>query len=66
MKVKYIGCSETQYYYGGGNDPRNILVENNIYEVIKQDIHDWHAYYHLKNIDSKIGFNSVCFEPVKD
>lgn len=62
MKVKYIGCDDAQANFGSGYDPRNLLVQGQVYELATQEVHSWHTLFYLKGIDG--AFNSVCFEEI--
>lgn len=64
-KVKYIGCSEDQIKFGGGNnDPRTILKVDNIYHVLKEEVHAWHTKFILQEFP-EWKFNSVSFIEVE-
>ncbi len=58
--VIYDGCSQEQIDWGSNDDPRNILVEGNVYEIENVDIHSQHTKLTLKGISGR--FNSVCFK----
>lgn len=60
MKVKYIGASDAQVNWGHCDDPRNVLIEGEMYEVEAEDVHTWHTKLSLVGLDGK--FNSVCFD----
>lgn len=64
-KVKYIGASDDQVNWGGGDDPRGVLVEGETYEVVSKDVHSWHTKLSLKGFEEK-KFNSVCFKKVTE
>lgn len=64
MKVKYIGCSNDQYTYGGGSDPRGLLVEGDEYEVEQIYMGAWRTSYSLRGHEG--AFNSVSFEIVAE
>lgn len=59
MKTKYIGCDDAQVAWGSCNDPRGVLEEGELYEVVGKQRHSWHTKYILEGIEGK--FNSVCF-----
>lgn len=59
-KVVYIGSSQEQIDWGSNDDPRNILVEGNVYEIENVDIYSQHTKLTLKEISGR--FNSVCFK----
>jgi len=61
MKVKYIGCTDGQVNWGGNDDPRGLLVEGQVYELERKEVHTWHTKYYLKEFPGK-KFNSVSFE----
>lgn len=65
MIVKYIGATDSQVKWGGNDDPRGILVEGNIYEVIDKEVHSWHTKYTLGGFE-QYQFNSVSFEPITE
>lgn len=60
MKVKYIGATDEQVKWGGNDDPRGLLIEGDIYEVAKEEVHSWHTKLYLTEFPSK-KFNSVSF-----
>lgn len=64
MKVKYIGASDPQVNWGDCDDPRNVLIEGEVYEVKEEDVHTWHTKFSLVGIDGK--FNSVCFDRLEE
>ena len=64
MKVKYLGASDTQILFGKAvDDPRDVLIEGEIYEVERRDIYAWHTVIRLKGIEGN--FNSVYFEEMQ-
>jgi hypothetical protein len=63
-KVKYTGACNDQIY-AGMDDPRSVLTEGDVYEVIKTDVHSWHEELTLAGFET-MRFNSVCFEEVKE
>jgi hypothetical protein len=64
MKVRYIGASQAQVTFGNADDPRDVLIEGEVYEVKKTEVHTWHTRLHLKGIEGS--FNSVCFEELDE
>ena len=72
MKVKFNGASDTdtQANFGGGKDPREYLEVDEIYDVVKEEVHSWRTLYHIwASISDKdkmrlTPFNSVCFTKV--
>ena len=60
MKVRYIGASDAQAQWGGCDDPRDVLVEGEVYEVDKKEIYAWNTKILLVGVEGR--FNSVCFE----
>ena len=62
MRAKYIGCSEDQAKISNCSDPRKALTIGTVYEVEREEVHSWHTQLYLKGIESKTGYNSVCFE----
>lgn len=63
MKVKFVECSDEQASFCGGEDPREHLKINEIYELENVEVHSWHTRYFIKGFDG-MWFNSVCFEEV--
>lgn len=63
MKVVFVSCSVDQLREGGFDDPNDVLVAGNVYEVVEEDVGHWCTSYVLKGLPS-YKFNSVCFEPV--
>lgn len=61
-KVKYVGCSEAQYNYGNGDDPRKILIEGQELIIEAVEVYNWHTRFKFKGVEGK--FNSVCFRKV--
>jgi hypothetical protein len=61
--VIYQGASEAQVIYGGGTDPRDILIEGQEYLVDDCDVHSWKTRLYLDAFPGK-QFNSVFFELV--
>lgn len=59
-RVIYLGTTEDQITWGGNDDPRNVLIEGDIYQIEKVEQHSWHTKLTLRNIPGK--FNSVCFK----
>ena len=64
MKVKYIGASDAQVNWGNCDDPRNVLIEGEVYEVEEEDVRTWHTKLSLVGVDGK--FNSVCFDRLEE
>ena len=64
MKVKYIGASDAQVQWGGCDDPRDVLVEGELYEVDEEEVHTQHTKLSLVGIKGR--FNSVCFERLEE
>lgn len=60
--VVYNGCSQEQINWGSNDDPRNILVIGNKYEIEIVDVHSQHTKLTLKGISGR--FNSVCFTKI--
>lgn len=63
MKVIYTGATDAQVNWGGGDDPRGVLVEGQEYEVEHRDVHSWHTKLTLAGVEGR--FNSVCFDVVE-
>jgi hypothetical protein len=61
-KVKYIGCIQEQVNWGSCDDPRGVLIENDVYCVEKVEVHSYHTKIKLLGVWGR--FNSVCFEKV--
>lgn len=61
MKVKYVGCIDAQAKWGQSEDPRGVLIDGNIYDVDKVEVHTWHTLYHIAGHK----YNSTCFEQEK-
>lgn len=59
--VKYIGCSDAQTKWGSNDDPRDILVVGQYYNLLREEIHTWHTKYILTEFPD-MKFNSVNFE----
>lgn len=57
--VIYEGCSQEQINWGSNDDPRQILMIGETYEIEIVDVHSQHTKLTLKGISGK--FNSVCF-----
>jgi len=60
MRVKYIGATDDQVRWGGNDDPRNLLVVGNCYDVKYTEEHSWHTKLILEDFTDK-KFNSVSF-----
>lgn len=59
-RVIYTGTSDEQVHWGAGNDdPRKVLIEGDIYQVEKVEVHSWHTKISLRGVQGK--FNSVSF-----
>ena len=65
MKVRYKGSTIGQIRWGGNDDPRDLLILNEIYTVKETEIHTWHTKYILEEHPS-LKFNSVCFDIVEE
>lgn len=59
MKIRYIGATDAQVKWGNNKDPREVLVEGDLYEVDNVEVHSWHTKVALKGIEG--WFNSVSF-----
>ena len=62
-KVKYTGCTDLQVSYAGNSDPRNHLIEGEVYEIDHTDVSSWSTEVYLIGYENMC-FNSVCFEDV--
>ena len=58
-RVIYIGSSEEQINFGTNDDPRKVLIEGDIYQVEKVEVHSYHTKISLRGVQGK--FNSVSF-----
>jgi hypothetical protein len=59
-RVIYIGCIDEQVSWGASNDdPRKLLIEGNIYQIEKVEVHSYHTKLYLRDVCGK--FNSVSF-----
>ena len=58
-KVKYIGCSELQYNFGSGDDPRTKFTIDQELRVESVKVYSYETLVKFRGIDGK--FNSVCF-----
>ena len=63
--MKFIGASDVQVSFGGGNDPRKFFTVGEELIVEHAEVHSWYTTLKFKGHPS-IGFNSVCFEFVED
>ena len=61
-RVRYIGASDDQVRWGDNNDPRGILIEGQVYQVVAEEVHSWHTKLTLAGHE-KLRFNSVSFKP---
>ena len=59
-RVIYLGTFDEQVNLGSNDDPRNILIEGDIYQIEKVEVHSWHTKISLRGIQGK--FNSVSFK----
>lgn len=59
-RVIYLGSSEEQVRWGSNDDPRKSLIEGDIYQIEKVEIHSWHTKLTLRGVPGK--FNSVSFK----
>jgi len=62
VKVVFEGSSVAQVRWGENDDPSNLLVVGQEYEVTDEEVHDWHTKYTLKCLPNK-KFNSSSFNP---
>ena len=62
-KVKYTGSTLDQVRWGANNDPNEVLVPGEIYEVEDREVHSWHTKLTLVGFPG-FKFNSVSFEEV--
>jgi len=61
-RVKFVGCSKEQINWGGNDDPKRLLREDNIYIINKIEAHTYHTKLMLEGVKGR--FNSVCFIPM--
>lgn len=61
-RVIYIGSNDSQVRWGSNDDPRNVLIEGDIYQIEKVEIHSSHTKIFLRGVQGK--FNSVSFKKV--
>jgi hypothetical protein len=59
-KVKYIGATDAQVWWGNHTDPRLVLEAGKEYIVRRTEVHNWHTKVILKEADG--AFPSSCFE----
>ena len=59
-RVIYVGSSEEQVIFGTNDDPRKVLIEGDIYQIEKVEVHSYHTKISLRGVIGK--FNSVSFE----
>ena len=60
-RVLYLGSSDEQVRWGAGNDdPRTVLIEGDIYQIEKVEVHSYHTKISLRGVQGK--FNSVSFK----
>lgn len=57
-KVKYLGA--TDFQVRDTDDPRDVLIEGQVYEVRRKMVFAWSTDIYLKGVEGR--FNSVCFE----
>ena len=61
MTVIYRGDAlDAQVQWGGGRDPRGLLVPGHEYVVAYEEVHSLHTRYYLSGIEG--WFNSVLFD----
>ena len=58
-RVIYLGTFDEQVNLGSNDDPREILIEGDIYQIEKVEVHSWHTKISLRGVNGK--FNSVSF-----
>lgn len=59
-RVIYVGSTIHQVNWGANDDPKNVLIEGDIYQIEKVEEHSSHTKLTLRNIPGK--FNSVSFK----
>jgi hypothetical protein len=60
-RVIYVGATDEQVSWGASNDdPRKMLIEGNIYQIEKVEVHTWHTKLEFRGVYGK--FNSVSFK----
>jgi hypothetical protein len=62
MKVKFTGCSDAQVNWGRGEDPRQRLEYDKIYDVEKIEEHSWHTLYYINGVP----YNSSTLQVIDD
>ena len=66
MKYIYVEApNQQQIDWGSNDDPRDLLIVGQEYEVEYVDEHSWHTKICLKDFPD-LEFNSVSFEEVDD
>ena len=63
-KVIYSGASQIQINWGSCDDPRELLVVGNEYEIADVEVHSWHTKVEIVGIEGQ--FNSVCFDIIRE
>ncbi|MDE2232990.1 MAG: hypothetical protein KGJ90_02550 [Patescibacteria group bacterium] len=58
-KVIFLGGTIEMVRWGGNDDPREKLVEGEIYTVDHTEIHSWHTKVFLQEVEG--AFNSAHF-----
>ena len=61
MKIRYLGGSAAQIHFGNCDDPTDLLVVGQEYELLRKQVHSWHTKILLAEHPDKV-FNSVLFE----
>ena len=64
-KVKYIGASDSQVRWGSNDDPRNCLIEGQLYTIDHTEVHSYHTKIYLKEFPD-LKFNSCSFNDETD
>ena len=60
-KVRFNGCDESQWKYGGHDDPTGLLEVGKEYTVDHTVVHDFNTQVFLEEFPDK-DFNVVCFD----
>ena len=59
--VRFIGGTEAQATWNGGSDPRGVLRQGAVYEVLMIEVSGWYTPVRLVQCPTA-SFNSVMFE----
>ena len=62
MRVVFTGASEAQIKWGGNDDPNEVCVIGQDYEVESEDVRSWHTKIKLLGVEGT--FNGASFVKV--